>query len=407
MIRYFFYVFLIAIPFTQGCNADKKQHDKKQTSFVYNNIKSAADSLAHKFIIVDGHIDLPYHIYKHPQNVSVSISNGHFDYPRAKKGGLDAPFMAIYTPSSYEKNGAKAFALSLISKIEGLSTNYPQKFALARTPDQIRENFKKGLISLPMGMENGSPIEGDINNLHLFFDKGIRYITLTHAKDNHICDSSYDDTRTWNGLSPFGYKLVKEMNKLGMMIDVSHITDSAFYQVMRTSKAPVIASHSGCRHFTPGMERNMSDDMIRKIGGHDGIIMANFGSYFLTEEAHTALMGIDEWLNKNNLDINDPQAQTHIKQIAKEVDIHGSVQDVANHIDRMVQLAGIDHVGIGSDFDGVGTLPVGLEDVSGYPNIIGELLKRGYSPEDIKKICSGNILRVWGKILAYSKVQNE
>lgn len=385
----------------QGCLQKKNAGgEHRQTARSPEEISVTADSLAHAIIIVDGHTDLPYWLHEHPgEDVSKRLTLGHFDYVRAKEGGLDALFAAVFTPSSYENNGARAFAISLIDLVEKLVKEHPGKFALARTPDQVRANFRKGLISLPMGMENGSPIEGDLQNLKFFFDRGIRYITLTHAKDNHICDSSYDTTRTWNGLSPFGYQVVKEMNRLGLMIDVSHVSDSAFYQVMRTTQAPVIASHSGCRHFTPGMERNMSDDMIREMGKKGGIVMVNFGSYFLTREAHEALMEVDKWLDSTRLSRDDPKTKAYIAERFKGIDLYGSVKNVADHIDRIVQLAGIDHVGIGSDFDGVGTLPAGLKDVAGYPNLIGELLKRGYTPEEIQKICSGNLFRVWNEVL--------
>lgn len=408
MLRQSILVLLFTMLAIQGCVQKKKAgREKIQTGPVFKDISAVADSLAHTFIIIDGHTDLPYWLHINPkENVSERLTKGHFDYVRAKEGGLDALFAAVFTPSSYENNGAKAFAISLIDKVEQLVREYPGKFALAETPDQVKENFNKGLISLPMGMENGSPVAGDLANLKFFFDKGIRYITLTHAKDNHICDSSYDTTSTWNGLSPFGYKVVKEMNRLGIMIDVSHITDSAFYQVMRTSTVPVIASHSGCRYFTPGMERNMSDDMIRKMGAHNGVVMVVFGSFFLTGKAHEALKEVDEWLSKNHLNREDPKAQAYIKRKSQETDIYGSVKNVADHIDRIVQLAGIDHVGLGSDFDGVGTLPRGLKDVSGYPNLIEELLRRGYTPEDIKKICSDNLFRVWNEVIKKAQKKN-
>ncbi len=401
MLRSSFFVLIIAFLTIQGCVRGKKSGEETlQKRPAREDIYAKADSLAHAIIIVDGHTDLPYWLGENPEaDVSKKLISGHFDYVRAKEGGLDALFAAVFTPSSYENNGAKAFAITLIDRVEQLVKENPDKFALAHTPEDVRNNFEKGLISLPMGMENGAPIEGDLHNLKFFFDRGIRYITLTHAKDNHICDSSYDTTRTWNGLSPFGYKVVREMNRLGIMIDVSHITDSAFYQVMRTSTVPVIASHSGCRHFTPGMERNMSDDMIREMGRHNGVIMVNFGSYFLTREAHEALMEVDRWLDSTGLSRNDPKTQAYISEKYKNIDLYGSVKNVADHIDRIVQLAGIDHVGIGSDFDGVGTLPQGLKDVSGYPNLIAEMLRRGYTIENIKKICSGNIFRVWNEAL--------
>jgi membrane dipeptidase len=335
-----------------------------------------ADSLAHANIIVDGHVDIPYRLRNHPEDISVQTEAGHFDYVRAKKGGLDAPIMSIYIPAERENDGAKALADSLIDLVEGLVAANPDKFALATSPADIEEQFSRGLISLPMGMENGAPIEGNLENISYFHDRGIRYITLTHAKDNHICDSSYDTTRTWNGLSPFGEQVIAEMNRVGIMVDVSHITDSSFYQVIRLSKVPVFASHSSCRFFTPGFERNMSDEMIRVLGEHDGVIQINFGSYFLDE----GFQNREEGDSTNNT----------------------TVQMVADHIDHVVEIAGIDHVGFGSDFDGVGDLPVGLEDASMMPDLIAELLKRGYADEDISKICYKNTFRVWRAVEEYA-----
>ena len=341
------------------------------------NIIAKADSLAHANIIIDGHVDIPYRLRENPEDISVRTEAGHFDYVRAKEGGLDAPIMSIYIPSEKENNGAKALADSLIDLVEELAAANPDKFALATSPDEIEVQFSRGLISLPMGMENGAPIEGDLENIAYFYNRGIRYITLTHAKDNHICDSSYDTTRTWNGLSPFGEKVVTEMNRVGIIVDVSHITDSSFFQVMRISKAPVFASHSSCRYFTPGFERNMSDEMIKVLGEHDGVIQINFGSYFLHEDFQTK----EESDTTNNT----------------------TVQMVADHIDHVVKLAGIDHVGFGSDFDGVGDLPVGLKDASQMPNLLAELLQRGYSDDDIAKICYQNTFRVWRAVEEYAK----
>lgn len=341
------------------------------------DIQSRADSLAHANIIIDGHVDIPYRLRKNPEDISVRTDAGHFDYVRAKEGGLDAAFMSIYIPSEKENNGAKALADSLIDLVEGLAIANPDKFAIALSPDDIAAQFNRGLISLPMGMENGAPIEGDLDNITYFHNRGIRYITLTHAKDNHICDSSYDTTRTWNGLSPFGEEVVAEMNRVGIIVDVSHITDSSFYQVMRLSKTPVIASHSSCRYFTPGFERNMSDDMIKVLAEQDGVIQINFGSHFLHEDFQ-----------------NRPEGDSTNNT---------TVQMVADHIEHVVKLVGIDHVGFGSDFDGVSDLPKGLEDASQMPNLLAELLKRGYSDEDIAKICYQNTFRVWRAVETYAK----
>jgi membrane dipeptidase len=362
------------------------------------DLAELAQQLSRELIIVDGHVDLPYRLRNKMEDVSKETAGGHFDYVRAKKGGLDAPFMSIYIPAAKENNGAMDLAIELMASVEKLCTDHPGKFARADTPAEIEANFANGLISFPMGLENGAPVEGKLENLDFLYKKGIRYITLCHSKDNHICDSSYDQQYTHGGLSHFGYEVIKRMNELGMMVDVSHVSDSAFYQVLRISKAPVIASHSSCRHFTPGFERNVSDDMIRLMGEKGGIIMINFGSAFITSAGTRALRTINNKI-ADGADPNDPIILAEMDSIKNSPQLMGDVAMVADHIDRMVQIAGIDHVGLGSDFDGVSNLPIGLEDASKLPDLILELLKRGYSEEDIAKICYKNIFRVWNEVI--------
>lgn len=381
-----------------------------------DQLRIVADSLAHAYIITDGHVDLPYRLKiknfrleREYMGIPISTTEGDFDFERAKKGGLDAPFMSIYIPSSYQvSGGAKELADSLIDMVTGIAAAHPDKFAIATTPSQIEEHFKKGIVSLPMGMENGAPIGDDLKNVKYFFDRGIRYITLTHGKDNLICDSSYDTTRTWNGLSPFGEQVVAEMNKVGIMVDISHVSDSTFFDVIKITKAPVIASHSSARAFTPGFERNMSDDLILALKENGGVIQINFGSSFLdsavVQQNNANREKLRTLLDEQGLTMRDSLAAPIIEQFRKDnPSLFADVETVANHIDHVVKLIGIDHVGIGSDYDGVGdSLPTGLKDVSQYPNLIFVLLKRGYSPEDIEKICSGNLFRVWNKVIQVS-----
>lgn len=375
-----------------------------------------ADSIAHKYIITDGHVDLPYRLkvlgfrlQKELLDVSDRTEGGNFDYYRAKEGGLDAPFMSIYVPADLQSQrmSSKYMADSLIALVEKITEMHPGKFAIATSPQEVEQQFQKGLISLPMGMENGSPIEDDIRNVKYFKDRGISYITLTHSKVNQICDSSYDPERKWNGLSPFGVEVVKEMNKHGIMIDISHVSDSTFYQVMGLSKVPVIASHSSVRYFTPGFERNMSDDMIKLLAENGGVIQINFGSTFIDARSQKDFSSmrdsIGNYMKAHELKMSDQQAQDHWAQMLKDNPPYSSVQVVADHIEHVVKLVGIDHVGFGSDFDGVGdSLPEGLKDVSEYPNLIDELLKRGFSEEDIAKICYQNLFRVWNAVLDHA-----
>lgn len=376
-----------------------------------------AESLAKQYIIADGHVDLPFRmkvknfrLEREYLSIGDITPEGHFDFVRARKGGLDAPFMSIYIPSSYQDSPGKSFALadSLIDMVETLVALQPDRAAIATSPKQIREHFSKGLISLPMGMENGSPVEGDLKNLSHFYDRGVRYITLTHARDNEICDSSYDTTRTWNGLSPFGAEVVQEMNRLGIMVDISHVSDSAFYQAVDLTAAPVIASHSSSRYFTPTLERNMNDDMIRKLGENGGVIMINFGSYFLggmDEPSWSEVKPeIDAWLSDQDQEyFSDEYKMLLESKEGASSELHGTATLVADHIDRVVMLAGIDHVGFGSDYDGVSNVPNDMQDVSSYPVLISELLRRGYTEEEIEKICYGNLFRVWEQVELVAK----
>jgi membrane dipeptidase len=393
-------ILLILILSLSACE-NKTPSIKEMTD---EQIKIKAIELAHKFLIIDTHVDVPYRLESKWEDISQSTELGHFDYPRAKDGGLDAPFMSIYIPAKYEKTGGgKELADKLIDMVEKIAKEHPDKFAVAASVDAVIENFKDGIISFPMGIENGTPIEGDIKNLKYFYDRGIRYITLAHSESNHISDSSYDEEIQWNGLSPFGKKVVTEMNRLGMMVDVSHLTDSAFYDVIQLSNAPVIASHSSCRYFTPEWERNMNDEMIKILAKRQGVIMINFGSSFINEKVKEENSKhwdyISDWLDKNNLSYGEPEAEKFMDDYFAKVELDEvTVSQVADHIDRVVELAGINYVGFGSDFDGVRSVPVGLSDVSMYPNLIVELLKRDYSEEDIEKICSGNLLRVWKEV---------
>jgi membrane dipeptidase len=415
-MKLFFKIGIIFMVLSFACSGERSK--KNQDNEVLE-LRERAHRLSQKLIITDGHIDLPYRMANKGfmsrnsvEDVSIKTM-GDFDYPKAKMGGLDAPFMSIYVPAALQKSGgAKAFADSLIDMVGRLPEAFPNLFASAGTPSEVKENFEKALISLPLGMENGAPIESDLANVKYFFDRGIRYITLTHSLDNEICDSSYDTSEdTWDGLSPFGEQVVQEMNKWGIMIDVSHISDKAFYDVMNLTQAPVIASHSSCRKFTPGFMRNMNDDMIKLLAEKEGVIQINFGSSFLSKTSQDQFSEIktslDEYRAAEGLSENDSTYVAYAAQYLIDMDPFEEIKTVADHIDHVVAIAGIDYVGLGSDFDGVGnSLPKGLKDVSMYPNLIYELLMRGYSDEDIEKICSQNVFRVWEETLRVaSKIQ--
>ena len=386
-----------------------------ETSKIDPTLNAKAQELAQQFIITDGHVDLPYRLkVKNFQlereyvGIPVRSEEGDFDFVRASKGGLDAPFMSIYIPATYEPAGAKALADSLIDMVNWIAANNADRCMVTKSPAEVKAAKSAGKIALPMGMENGSPISR-IEDVAYFKKRGISYITLTHSKVNQICDSSYDTTRVWNGLSPFGYEVVDEMTKQGIMIDISHVSDSTFWDVVKVSPVPVIASHSSARKFTPGFERNMADDMIQRMKTNNGVIMINFGSTFLDGEVaikrRESQAKLREILEKEGLDFRDDAAKPIIDKFRESnPTAFADISIVADHIDHVVKLAGIDHVGFGSDFDGVGdSLPTGLKDVSDYPNLIYTLLERGYSESDIEKICSGNLFRVWNEVLAYAE----
>ncbi len=369
-----------------------------------------AIEIAKKYIITDGHIDVPYRLEEQYEDVSHATESGDFDYPRAVAGGLDAPFMSIYIPAKleFEGGGSKELADKLIDGVEKIVNDSPDKYALAYSVADVEANFAKGIISLPMGMENGSPIEGNLENLNHFYERGIRYITLAHSLSNHISDSSYDEKRPAKGLTEFGKQLIVEMNNLGIMVDVSHISDEAFYQVMEISKVPAIASHSSARHFTPGFERNMSDDMIKLLAKNGGVIQINFGSTFISKESRESYdarkLAVEKFAKENNFSEDSEEVKAFTKKyLAENPFKYANREDVLDHFDHVVKIAGIDAVGIGSDYDGVGdSLPEGLKDVSTYPGLIQGLLDRGYTEQEIAKILSGNVIRVWKQNEAYA-----
>lgn len=367
-----------------------------------------AISIAQNMVIVDGHIDVPHRLFKGWVDVSKATDGGDFDLPRAVEGGLNAPFMSIYVPASLDgTEESTKRAHQLIDSVEALVARAPESFAIATSPQEVTEQFKSGLISLPLGMENGAPLNGDLDNLKVFFDRGVRYITLTHSKSNDISDSSYDENYQWGGLSEFGEQVVAEMNRLGIMVDISHVSDEALYDVLKISEAPVIASHSSLRKFTPGFERNMDDDMIKALAENDGVIMINFGSTFVDAEAREWSDTRSEFRNQiiDKFGVDSDHARNFSEAYLEENPLpFADLDKVMEHIDYAVKLIGEDHVGLGSDYDGVGdSLPIGLKDVSTYPNLVQAMLDKNYSEETIEKILGGNLMRVWQAVETYAK----
>lgn len=382
-----------------------------------DDLGARATALAQRVIIADGHVDLPYRLWEGrdaagnvTEDVSVRTEGGDFDYVRARAGGLDAPFMSIYVPAERQKTpgAAKAEADGLIDLVEALVKAHPDKFQIATHPDQIRAIKEAGKIALPMGIENGAALEDDVANVRHFHDRGVRYITLTHSKDNLLGDSSYDDHHTHKGLSELGRQVVQAMNEVGIMVDVSHVTDDVIKQVLELSAVPVIASHSSARAFTPGFERNLPDDLIRGIAAKGGVVLVNFGSTFISQRSRDAFDArkdaLKAHLGREEFDWHAPEVQEFLQKYDSEhPSALATVSDVADHIQHIADLVGVAHVGFGSDFDGVGpTMPEGLRDVSQLPNLIAELMRRGYSEADIEKMASGNLFRVWRTVEAHA-----
>jgi membrane dipeptidase len=398
------------LAFIMGCS--EKDNEKRESAAAEMGLPEAVltseqQDLTKQLLLIDTHIDLPMRLNRNYEDISVETKTGDFDYTRASNGGLDVAFMSIYIPASIdEEGGAKDLAEQLISTVEAIVANAPDKFSMAHSTSQVLKNRQAEKMSLAMGMENGAPIEGDLANVGYFHDKGIRYITLAHSRSNHISDSSYDENHQWNGLSDFGKKLIGEMNRVGIMVDVSHITDEAFYQVMEISDVPVIASHSSARHFTPGFERNMDDAMIMSLAEHGGVIQITFGSGFVNEKSRVngeaRRDAIKQYLEKHQIDMESEEAKAFTEKFISEWDyVYASLDDVLDHFDHVRNLVGTDHLGIGSDFEGVGdSLPTGLKDASQYPNLINGLVARGYTAQDIGKIMGGNLMRVWKAVEA-------
>ena len=373
-----------------------------------------AQRLAQDAVIVDTHIDAPGELLSHWDDLGKATPGKEFDYPRARQGGLDVAFMSIYTSVEEDETGkAWQVANTQIDAVEALVARNPDKFALLRSPADVDRLRADGHVLLALGMENGAPIGDDLSQLAAFHARGVRYITLTHGANNRISDSSYALEKKWGGLSPFGEEVVAEMNRLGIMVDVSHLSDDAVRDVLRVTDVPVIASHSGLRHFTPGFERNLSDELALAIAAEGGVVQLVFGSAFIDSRMAADLQAY--FVAEADLARANAEAAAAGKPIRPEEDFEKEwkaahpvptthIGAVLDQIDHAVQLVGVDHVGIGSDFDGVsGNLPVELRSVADYPNLVAGLQARGYADADIRKILGDNLLRVWRAVEAAAK----
>ncbi|MCW5580797.1 MAG: membrane dipeptidase, partial [Luteimonas sp.] len=344
----------------------------------------AARALARDAVIVDTHIDAPGILSETWADLGVAAPDREFDYPRAREGGLDVAFMSIYTSAREDAEGkARQSAHAQIDSVEALVQRHPDRFAILTSPRDVERLRAGGRVLLPLGMENGAPIGDDLSQVQAFFDRGVRYITLAHSAANRIADSSYGVERKWNGLSPFGREVVAEMNRLGIMVDVSHVSDAAAAQAIALSKVPVIASHSAFRHFTPGFERNISDELARAIAAKGGVVQVPFGNAFVNPEAAAntqAYFRAADAFERRNAELQAAGKPLESEQAFEQAwdAAHPSpptdIAAVLDQIDYGVKLIGIDHVGIGSDFDGVsGNLPAGLKTAADYPNLVAGL----------------------------------
>ncbi len=367
-----------------------------------------------KVLTVDTHCDTPMRLTRGGFDLGQrhepgQRSSGKMDFPRMKEGGLDAEFFAIFLGQGpLSQDGfTKAYDLAerTIDSMYAACERYPKLAEIATAPADAYRLEKKGKIAAFLGMENGYPLSNNLSLVKHFYDRGIRYITLCHTSNNQICDSSTDEKELWHGLSPFGEKVVKEMNRLGIMVDVSHISDKSFFDVIKLSNAPIIASHSSVRALRDS-PRNLSDEMLMALKKNGGVIQICVFNNYLVEvkqdpRRNAALDSLRQHYGDYNAikdeKVKEEMRNAYMALMEKYPGTRATVSDLVDHIDHVVNLIGIDHVGIGTDFDGGGGID-GCNDVTEFPNITRELVKRGYSEEDISKIWGGNFMRVFRKV---------
>lgn len=353
-------------------------------------------------IVIDTHIDTPQRLLDEGFDLAPRDSYGHVDLPRLREGGLDAAFFSIWVdPREYEGSDTIQRALDLISAVYEQVARHPDQLALVRTAADIRRAHQEGKVALLMGLEGGHSIADDLHVLHTYSLLGIRYMTLTHTLNNNWADSSTDKP-VHDGLTDFGRQVVRELNRQGILVDISHVSDKTFYDALEVTQAPVIASHSSCRALTD-IPRNLSDDQLRALARNGGVVQVAFGCWFVTPGYDAAFSKIREEYYQRRSEIDkkypDDPRRTAVEKYKLQAEYvkklpRGTLDNILDHIDHVVQVAGIDHVGLGSDFDGVSCLPEGLDDVSFLPRLTQGLLDRGYSEADIRKILGGNTLRV-------------
>ncbi|MBO4340224.1 MAG: dipeptidase [Bacteroidales bacterium] len=354
----------------------------------------------------DSHQDTPSQLLR-LRDPGIDNNYSQVDFPKLKKGGVDGAFWAIYTPPDYEPALAGAYAGRLLDAIYSAAAKYPSLAAVALSPSEASENRLKGLFSIFIGMENALPIGNSLAALESWYGRGVRYITLTHNADNAVADSAAGSA-AWGGLSPFGREVLGKMNELGIMVDLSHSADSTFWDVLRYSKAPVIASHSCCRALCRH-RRNLTDEMLRALAQSGGYVGINFYPAFLADDFGRGYESLlDEADAAEAAFISDPANPSRIEAWHRAQDRllempRPGVKEIVDHVDHAVEICGIDHVGLGTDFDGITVTPAGLENVSKLPLVFTEMYRRGYTENDVLKVSGGNLMAVWNRVLTSCK----
>ncbi len=376
-----------------------------------DDIADRAHKLHFSAIVLDTHMDTPQRLLFEKFDLGHRDAQGHVDIPRMREGGLNAAFFSIWTPSSVSGPRGVKRALDLIDVVREQARRHPQDLVLATTAEEVRRAHQQGKIAVLMGVEGGHMIDDDLGVLRTYAALGVRYMTLTHGSNTNWADSSTDDPKH-NGLTPFGKSVVREMNRLGVLVDISHVSDKTFYDALETSRAPLIASHSSCRAICDA-PRNMSDDMIRALAKKGGVIHINYHVGFLSQQYANARHAIEDEYKARSKELEKRYGEDQARiikeqeQLSHEFTAVGKLpkvrwEKIIEHIDHVVKLVGADHVGLGSDFDGA-TMPEGMEDCSKLPRLTETLLQKGYSEEDVRKILGGNILRVMGEVERVSR----
>jgi membrane dipeptidase len=364
-----------------------------------------ARTLHRQVPMVDGHNDFPWEVRTQAGkditrlDIRAAQPATMTDIPRMRAGGVGGQFWSVYVPPSFEGRGAVTAVLEQIDIVHAMVARYPDVFELATSAADVRRIFKEGRIASLIGMEGGHTIDSSLGVLRMCYRLGARYLTLTHSKNTVWADSA-TDTPAHHGLTPFGEDVIREMNRLGMIVDLSHVSDDVMRQVLRLTTAPVIFSHSSARALCPH-PRNVPDDVLEMLKQNGGVVMVSFVPGFTTPDAMAWDHALDaEYARLEQASPGDPQTLEQGVEAWKAAHprVRVTVADVADHIDHVRRVAGIDHVGYGSDFDGISAGPTGLEDVSTFPALTAELLRRGYSDEDLKKVIGLNVLRVMEQV---------